>query len=1332
MARNYREFWQNVVSGADCTQDVPPTHWSIDDYYDADPSVPDKTYCHRGGFLPEMEFSPMEFGIPPTQLEVTSVVQMLSLLVARDLLRDAAATDSDWYDPKQTGVVLGVTGAQPLGYPLATRLEAPVIKEVVRSCGLSATDATAIADKMLLAYPPWEENSFPGVLGNVIAGRIANRFDLGGMNCTVDAACASSMSAIRMAVNELLDGRSDLMITGGCDTENTIFGYMCFSKTQALSKGGTIRPFDDRADGTLVGEGIGMLALRRLEDARRDGNRVYAVIRGIGASSDGRFKSIYAPRAEGQQVALRRAYDDAACSPESVELFEGHATGTAVGDATELSALRAVLGEFTDERQFAAIGSVKSQIGHTKGAAGTASIIKLALSLHHKVFPPTINVEVPNQAIGDDESPFYLSTRLRPWIANPTRGPRRAAASAMGFGGTNFHVVLEETTADRADLRTLHPTARTYLWHAPDADGLVAVLRGGAEPNGGHGIPADHARVGFAAADAAEAAALRDIAAATIEREGGAETWSHPRGVHYRRSALAGAKVGALFAGQGSQYVHMGLSAAVNNPTVGAAFDEANQAFGDAAQSLASVVFPAPSFTAGIETAQEAALRRTEYAQPAIGALAAGQFRFLAQRGLRPDGYIGHSFGELAALWAAGSITDGDFFRIARARGAAMAPPAGNATDADSGAMVAVSASVDEVTALLAGYDDVAVCNLNAVDQVVVGGGTDAVAAFATACRERGITAHSLPVAAAFHTSRVAHAVEPFRAALAEVHIGPPSGPVYANTAGVHYGDDAETNRDVLARQIVSPVDFVGGLTAMHADGCTVFVEFGPKRILTDLVVRSLGDQGVIAFATDAGPSGDGDLALRQAAVRLAVLGLPITGIDRQDAEAWSEPAIRGMTVRLSGKDYVPAAREAAYRAALDDGYRVPATVGAQSAAGATALAGATTAVATPAAATAGWAGAGSGGTSNGAPIPNGMAGRTVPAMSASGPGSTVAVSAPPAHHGGNGAVAHRDQPGPVTGFDSFPPAPEPGEGPDGATVAALAGEHLALHREYLESQVRVAGGLMSALERGGPIDERLAAAVTAVKDQSVEISRTHVRVNEILATLTGLEAPPADPGRAYVDQRLPHPAAVTASPIATPTTSSAAAPAWIPEPAETASPFPATTLIPAARKPGQQVGAGAPVATPFAASPSGPTPNGTSPTPNGTAPRDTTPDGAASETDNTVDGAQLRAELLAVVSAKTGYPVDMLDPTMDLEADLGVDSIKRVQILGGLQLRFPTLPTIGPEKLAELRTLDDIATFLTPTNTGASTASDNAVDSAADNTVDGAQLRAELLAVVS
>ncbi|MGW0634210.1 SDR family NAD(P)-dependent oxidoreductase [Nocardia salmonicida] len=1246
MAANFRDFWQNVVDAADCMSDVPATHWNLDDYYDADPTAPDKTYCRRGGFVPEMPFSVTEFGLPPNQLEVTTVVQLLSLLVARDVLADAGAVGSDWYRPERTGVVLGVAGPTTLSHPLAARLSTPVLKEVIRSCGLTQADAEQIAQKYADAFPSWEENSFPGLLGNVIAGRVANRLDLGGMNCTVDAACASSLSAVHVAISELVSGRADMMITGGCDTENSIFGYLCFSKVGALSRSGVIKPLDDSADGTLVGEGIGMIALKRLADAERDGDRVYAVIKGIGSSSDGRFKSIYAPRAEGQQAALHRAYEDADCSPATIGLFEAHATGTRVGDQTELAALNAVLREATDETGYAAIGSVKSQIGHTKGAAGAASLIKLALALHHKVLPPTINVTAPNKAL-DDSSPLYINTRTRPWIRDPHRPQRRAAASAMGFGGTNFHAVLEEATGDRGSARTMHRTARVWLWHAASTAELASLLSSGADPNGDAGIPDEHARVGFVARDEQEASALRALA--VTELAGDAEEWNHPRGIVFRRRALPDLKIGALFAGQGSQYVDMGLAAVLNNPTVATAFDEANAVFADAARPPAAVVFPPPVFDPELRNAQEATLRRTEFAQPAIAALSVGQYRFLSERGLTCAGFMGHSFGELTALWAVDSLDTADYFTLARARGAAMAID----TDTDAGTMAAVQADREQVSAILADHPDVSVCNHNAPDQVVVGGGTAAVAEFVAAGRARGLTVRELPVAGAFHTRYVAHAVEPFKAAVKSVGIRAPKAKIYANSRDAEYGSRVATNRRVLTEQLLETVEFVAGLRAMQADGCNVFVEFGPKATLTSLVRRTLGAE-VIALSTDQGPTGDSDVALKKAALQLAVLGSPIVDIHRHDAAPFAVPAAPGMVVRLNGRDFVPESRKDLYRKGIEEQVVLEAVTQARAAAEADAAAQAQVAARAHTAererlTTEAYA-----------------AGRDEAARTPAVTRELVSAEAPAAAPArAESTIGHQ----PATGYD----------------VAAQ--QHLDIHSRYAQGQLEVAEGLVSVLrdaQRTGGVDDRLHATVHAIKEQSLSIGRTHVQVNEILASLSGLEL------------GSPAPTVGTAS--------TNGFHAELPTGNGNGSHTPAAALLdhPTATEPS------APNAHPYSPAPqrTAATPEPQSaravdvPTARRTvdtepAPRAAMPAAVTVSQAPALDADAVWSVLAQVVSDKTGYPTDMLALSLDLEADLGVDSIKRVQIMGAVGERIDGVPAVGPEQVAELRTLSDIVDFV-------------------------------------
>ncbi|WP_328678372.1 SDR family NAD(P)-dependent oxidoreductase [Streptomyces sp. NBC_00322] len=1238
---NLQEFWANVVSAADCIDDVPADHWDVDEHYDPDPTVPDKTYSTRGGFIPDVPFNPLEFGLPPNTLEVTDVLQLLSLVVARDLLKDAGADQAgqSWYDASRTGVVLGITGANQLTQPLTARLQSGVLKEVVRSCGLTDRDAEEIVAKFRLAYAPWEENSFPGMLGNVVAGRVANRLDLGGINMTIDAACASSLGAVRTAASELLEGRSDTMLVGGCDAENTIFMYLCFSKTPALSKSGRIRPFDKDADGTLIGEGIGMLALRRLADAERDGNQIYAVLRGMGTSSDGRFKSIYAPRKEGQMVALRRAYEDADCSPASIELFEAHGTGTAVGDATELSALSAVVSDGNEGRQYAAVGSVKSQIGHTKAAAGAAGLIKLALALHHKVLPPTINVDEPNPAIDFDSGPFYVNTEARPWIRDPERPKRRAAISSFGFGGTNFHMVLEEH-GDGDDLRVSYPVAAVHLWHAPDTAALIEALAAGTPATGGP-APEGHARVALVARTDDELKTLRELALGELRSRPEADAWSHPKGVHFRKSAAPAGKVGALFAGQGSQYVNLGQSAVMALPPLRAAFDRANLHF-EGSEPLSRVAFPPPLFGDAVRTAQETALQATAYAQPAIGALSAGQFRYLSELGFAAEGFLGHSFGELTALWAAGALDDDAFFALARARGKAMAPPP--ETGFDAGAMAAVSAPEERVAELLADRAGLVVCNRNAADQIVIGGGTEEVERLVAAAKTAGLRASRLPVSAAFHTPFVGHAVDAFRGDVERFEVRRPNGTVFANTKGALYGDDIAANRTVLAEQLINPVDFAARVEEMYAAGFRVFVEFGPKSVLTQLVRRILGDREHTVVNLDAGPGRDADVALKQAVAQLAVLGLPLATADRYVAAPVENAPTKGMSILLNGINYVSPQRKAAYRDAIDNGYRI--AVPAHSARPATPDPGPGRSPGEPAVA------------AIPAPAPAARpAAIAAPATASAATGVATATAL---------ATAPAPAPAPVQAAPAPAPTPTVMETAhvDSDRLADLVADHLSLHDEYLNGQLQSAERLTGLLERAADQGQlgQVLAGVNAVKEHGLDIGRSHLRANEILRDLAGLELGNAPaPTRAAAPQQI--------APAALATAPQAVTPAQVPA---------ALTAAPVSAAPA----AAAPQALPAAA-------------PAVAAPVPATPAPAPAAVVVAQPAVDVEAVLLEVVGEKTGYPADMLELDMDIEADLGIDSIKRVEIMGVLQERLGETVAAGPEQLGELRTLRHIVDFM-------------------------------------
>lgn len=451
------EYWENITGKRDCLETVPESRWRQRDYFDEDPAAPDKLHCRRGGFVPDIPFDPVSFGLPPNILEVIDTAQLMSLHVARETLADAGyPAGSEKWDHRRTGVVLGVAGTtMKLAQPLFKRLDYPLIEEILDAAGISKKRSQEISQTYRSAYPGWCEDAFPGLLANVVAGRISNRLDLGGLNFTVDAACASSLCAINLATTLLQMRQCDMVITGGVDTDNSAAAYMSFAKTGILSPSGQVRSFDQHADGTLVAEGIGLFALKRLADAQRDGDRVYAQIRGFGAASDGRSKSIYAPHQPGQIRALQSAYASAGIPPSSLGLIEAHSPGTRVGDGIEVGALREV---FESDGGMAArkiaLGSVKSQIGHCKAAAGAAGLMKAVLALHHQVIPPTLNVETPNPDLRLDSSPFYLNTEARPWAAQAGQA-RRAGVNALGFGGTNYHTILEQAPLDAATAKRI-------------------------------------------------------------------------------------------------------------------------------------------------------------------------------------------------------------------------------------------------------------------------------------------------------------------------------------------------------------------------------------------------------------------------------------------------------------------------------------------------------------------------------------------------------------------------------------------------------------------------------------------------------------------------------------------------------------------------------------------------------------------------------------------------------------------------------------------------------------------------------------------------------------
>jgi acyl transferase domain-containing protein len=918
-ANNAEEYWANIREGVDAITDIPETHWKPSDYFDENKSAPDMTYGKRGGFINAMDFNPLLYGLSPNNIEATDTTQLLGMMVARQALLDAGYStgkevgDGREFDRDRTSVILGITGTLELVIPLGARLGHPIWRKALADAGVDPETTEDVVQRIADGYVPWQENSFPGLLGNVAAGRIANRFDLGGTNCVVDAACASSLSAVHLAALELSAGRVDMAITGGMDTFNDIFMYMCFSKTPALSPTGNSRPFAKEGDGTILGEGLGAVILKRLEDAERDSDKIYAVLKGMGSSSDGKGNAIYAPSAEGQTKALWNAYREADVTPRSIELVEAHGTGTAVGDAVEAKALSSVYSQDNEDETWCALGSVKSMIGHTKAAAGVAGLIKTAMALRYKVLPPSIKVDEPLEIINPGTAPIYLNSVKRPWL-NTLSTPRRAALSAFGFGGSNFHCVLEEAEETKTEIE----------W-----DGKVLIIGLSADSKSDlinqlpdASVLASSEELRFFAYDSCQLfkadakyrlTIVVNQASPDLEKliadvkqqlnDSSESAWQKLNGVTYS-SGKIGNNIAFIFPGQGSQYVGMCRDLACQFPQFSTALEEANQIFIKATgkQSLADVLYPIPVFSKAEEKEQEKILRQTQNAQPAIGAVSIGVLNVLNHFAVAPTAAIGHSYGELTALSAAGFYNTDTLYRLSLIRGELMA-----AGEGDRGSMLAVVAAFEQVESLLKENNiELIIANHNSPSQVVLSGATEQIDNFAKIAKAEKIRAIKLPVAAAFHSPFVADAAKPFGDALASFEFSENKYQVLSNTSTDAYPTAAEPAKQLLANQLASPVRFVEQIEKLYAEGFNTFIEVGPGKTLTGLVGAILADKEFTAIAIDASAGkqqGQYDLAI--ALARLATKGVDVD-LTKWDArcselERPATDAKPAMTVSISG-----------------------------------------------------------------------------------------------------------------------------------------------------------------------------------------------------------------------------------------------------------------------------------------------------------------------------------------------------------------------------------------------------------------------------------------------
>ncbi|MEU9799256.1 beta-ketoacyl synthase N-terminal-like domain-containing protein [Streptomyces sp. NPDC051000] len=861
-------YRRNLLAGTDSIGEVPPGRWDPEVYYDpagaTGPARGDRFYCRRGGFIDGATgFDPTRFGIMPSAVEGAEPDQLLALHVTAEAVADAGGEDRLPADRSRIGVVLGRGGFMGVA---TARLDqrvrtahqlAQTLREVAPELGERriAEVRSAFQD----ALGPDRPDASIGLVPSFTAARTANRLDFRGPAYTLDAACASSLLAVDQAVGLLAGGRCDAVVAGAVHHCHIATLWSVFTQLRALSPTERIRPFDRRADGTLLSEGTGVVLLKRLADAERDGDRIYAVIRGTGVAGDGRAASLMSPLVTGQVRALERAWREAGLDPRSpgaLGLLEAHGTGTPIGDAAELDTLARVFGTPDEGSGSGRIGfgSVKSMVGHTMQASGIAGLIKAALAVYEGVLPPTLHLEEPHADLA--------RTRMRPvTVAEPwERGPepRRAGVNAFGFGGINAHVVLEE--APGASARPTGgtprpaPPVRRFLPMGPPAAGPDPATEPGAT---GPGARDDVLLLaGDSTADVAEL-----LAAGTHSGPSGASYGDGPCrlavvGPTPQRLALA-AKVlarGRTWHGRGDVW----FTPEPLGGRVAFLYPGLEPEFAPVADDVADLL--------GLD--RPCLGRGGELMERALDAIEAGRFfgRAFGELGIEADVSAGHSLGEWAAMVAGGMYPQEavDTFLASLRPGSLKVPDL---------VYAALGCGARRAEAALHAEDGVVVSHDNCPHQSVVCGDPAGVARVVARLRAEGVLGQELPFRSGFHTPMWEPYLGQVRAAFDRLPLRPAAaGRVWSATTVSPFPTSAEEVRELVVRHLLEPVRFRELTLRMYEEaGVRHFVTLGPGS-LPGFVEDTLRDRPHLSVAASS-PRLSGVAALRRACAALWTQG---------------------------------------------------------------------------------------------------------------------------------------------------------------------------------------------------------------------------------------------------------------------------------------------------------------------------------------------------------------------------------------------------------------------------------------------------------------------------